>query len=97
MASALVRHGQTFDAFLLSSQRLPLEVLRRPIESTQYASRAFRKLLKADGIEGSMSRKGDCGGNAVVESFFGSLKSERLHWRSYQTREEAPQVRHLAL
>ncbi len=25
----------------------------------------------------------------MVESFFGSLKSERIHWRSYQTREEA--------
>ena len=55
----------------------------------QYASRAFRRLLKAYGIEGSMSRKGDCWDNAVVESFFGSLKSERLHWRSYQTRYEA--------
>ena len=55
----------------------------------QYASRAFRRLLKAYGIEGSMSRKGDCWDNAVVESFFGSLKSERVHWRSYQTRDEA--------
>ena len=55
----------------------------------QYAGKVFRKLLKAHGIEGSMSRKGDCWDNAVVESFFGSLKSERVHWRSYQTREEA--------
>ena len=55
----------------------------------QYASWAFRKLLDAHGIAGSMSRKGDCWDNAVVESFFGSLKSERVHWRSYQTREEA--------
>ena len=52
----------------------------------QYASRAFRQLLKAHGIEGSMSRKGDCWDNAVVESFFGSLKSERAHWRSYSRR-----------
>lgn len=36
-----------------------------------------------------MSRKGYCWDNAVVESFFGSLKSERVRWRSYQTREEA--------
>jgi putative transposase len=55
----------------------------------QYASRAFRKLLRRHRIDGSMSRKGDCWDNAVVESFFGSLKSERIHWRSYQTREEA--------
>jgi len=36
-----------------------------------------------------MSRKGDCWDNAVVESFFGTLKLERIHWRSYQSREEA--------
>jgi putative transposase len=57
----------------------------------QYASRAFRGLLTAYGIAGSMSRKGDCWDNAVVESFFGSLKSERVLWRTYQTRGEARQ------
>ncbi|HHB12529.1 MAG TPA: hypothetical protein ENK62_04960 [Chromatiales bacterium] len=36
-----------------------------------------------------MSLKGDCWDNAVVESFFGPLKSERLHWYSYRTRAEA--------
>ena len=55
----------------------------------QYASKAFRGLLKGHGIDGSMSRKGDCWDNAVVESFFGSLKSERVLWRDYQSREEA--------
>ena len=55
----------------------------------QYASKAFRGLLKGHGIYGSMSRKGDCWDNAVVESFFGSLKSERVLWRNYQSREEA--------
>ena len=35
---------------------------------SQYASKAFRRLLKAHGIDGSMSRKGDCWDNAVVES-----------------------------
>jgi putative transposase len=71
---------------------------RRPAEGqlifhsdrgVQYASDAFGKLLEAHGIEGSMSRKGDCWDDAVVESFFGTLKSERVHWRSYQSREEA--------
>lgn len=55
----------------------------------QYASHEFRRLLKANGILGSMSRKGDCWDNSVVESFFGKLKSERVHWRNYQTRAEA--------
>ena len=58
---------------------------------SQYASKAFRQLLKAHDISGSMSRKGDCWDNAVVESFFGSLKQERVQWRSYQTRWEAQQ------
>ena len=58
---------------------------------SQYASKAFRRLLKAHGIEGSMSRKGDCWDNAVVESFFGTLKQERVQWRNYQTRSEAQQ------
>ncbi len=58
---------------------------------SQYASKAFRQLLKAHGFKGSMSRKGDCWDNAVVESFFGSLKQERVQWKSYQTRYEAQQ------
>ena len=58
---------------------------------TQYASKAYRRLLKARGFIGSMSRKGDCWDNAVAESFFGSLKQERIQWRHYQTRFEAQQ------
>ena len=58
---------------------------------SQYASRKYRRLLKAHGFVGSMSRKGDCWDNAVAESFFGSLKQERVHWRNYQTRLEAQQ------
>ena len=52
---------------------------------SQYASKDYRRLLKAHGFVGSMSRKGDCWDNAVAESFFGSLKQERVHWRHYQT------------
>ena len=58
---------------------------------SQYASKAFRQLLKAHGVQGSMSRRGNCWDNAVVESFFGSLKQERVQWCSYQTRYEAQQ------
>ena len=38
-----------------------------------------------------MSRKGNCWDNAVAESFFGTLKQERVQWRNYQTRNEAQQ------
>ncbi len=58
---------------------------------SQYASKAFRKLLKLHGFKGSMSKKGDCWGTSVVESFFGTLKQERVHWRHYQTRYDAQQ------
>jgi putative transposase len=58
---------------------------------SQYASQAYRRLIKACGFTGSMSRKGNCWDNAVAESFFGSLKQERVQWRNYQTRYEAQQ------
>jgi putative transposase len=58
---------------------------------SQYASKDYKRLLKAHGFVGSMSRKGDCWDNAVAESFFGSLKQERVHWRNYQTRIDAQQ------
>ena len=56
-----------------------------------YASKKFKKLLKQHGIKGSMSRKGNCWDNAVAESFFGSLKQDRVQWRHYQTRHDAQQ------
>ena len=40
---------------------------------------------------GSMSRRGNCWDNAVAESFFGTLKQERVNWRSYQSRLSAQQ------
>ena len=58
---------------------------------SQYASKAYRGLLTAHAFVGSMSRKGDCWDNAVAESFFASLKKERVQWRYYQTRAEAQQ------
>lgn len=67
----------------------PGQLIHHSDRGVQYASKMFRGLLKAYRIEGSMSRKGDCWDNAVVESFFGSLKSERVLWRNYQTRLEA--------
>jgi len=58
---------------------------------SQYASKAYRGLLEANAFVGSMSRKGDCWDNAVAESFFASLKKERVQWRHYQTRQETQQ------
>ena len=65
------------------------QLIRHSDRGVQYASKPFRRLLANYGIAGSMSRKGNCWDNAVVESFFGSLKSECVFWSCYQTREEA--------
>ena len=46
-------------------------------------------MLKTHGMISSMSRKGNCWDNAVAESFFGSLKTERVFFSTYKTREEA--------
>lgn len=55
----------------------------------QYASNEFRALLKTNGIQCSMSRKGDCWDNAVAESFFHTLKVELIHGKTYNTRQQA--------
>lgn len=55
----------------------------------QYTSDDFRDLLKRHGIECSMSALGNCYDNAVVESFFGLLKRERVNRVRYRTRDEA--------
>jgi len=90
--------GRRLTSTLVCEALLMALWLRRPAKGqlifhsdrgVQYASDAFRRLLKAHGIAGSMSRKGDCWDSAPVESFFGTLKLERIHWRSYQSREEA--------
>ena len=56
---------------------------------SQYAAGDYRKLLAHRRIVCSMSRKGDCWDNAVVESFFGTLKCELVHHEVFETRAEA--------
>ncbi len=71
--------------------------MRRPNEAlilhsdrgSQYASEEYARRMHAAGITCSMSRKGNCWDNAVVESFFGTLKQELIHTRSWKTRDEA--------
>ena len=55
----------------------------------QYTSKEFRELTNRHGIKLSMSAKGKCYDNAVVESFFHTLKTEDTHLSRYRIREEA--------
>jgi putative transposase len=56
---------------------------------SQYASDDYQKVLKEHGIICSMSRKGNCYDNAVMENFFHLLKTEWVHHYRYQTRQQA--------
>jgi putative transposase len=60
-----------------------------PDRDSHYASEAFQGALKRYGMVCSMSRKGNCRDNAPTESFFNSLKNERVHGTRCATREEA--------
>jgi transposase InsO family protein len=55
----------------------------------QYASAPYQARLQAHGIVPSMSRVGNCWDNAVVESFFATLKRELVHAARWATRAEA--------
>lgn len=66
-------------------------LLQHSDRGVQYASHAYQALLKNNSIIVSMSRKGNCWDNAVMERFWGSLKSERTDGQLYLTREEAKQ------
>jgi len=64
-------------------------MLVHPDQGSQYTSHEWQSLLKAQGLEGSMSRRPNCHDNAVAESFFQLLKRERIKKKIYGTREEA--------
>lgn len=71
-------------------QRRPCRgLIHHSDQGIQYSSGLYLRLLERHGVERSMSRKGNCYDNAVVESFFSSLKNELVHGRDYHTREHA--------
>lgn len=71
-------------------RRQPLQgLLHHSDRGSQYASEVYRQELEKYGIIASMSRKGDCWDNAVVERFFRSLKTELTYHNLYSTRDEA--------
>lgn len=73
----------------LTHRPLPESLTHHSDRGSQYASADYQSLLDAHGIECSMSRRGNCWDNAVVESFFATLKTELVHHRDYQNQDEA--------
>lgn len=71
-------------------RRRPLPgLIHHSDRGSQYCSHDFQKQLAEYGMLASMSRKGNCWDNATSESFFNSLKNERVHGSRYETRDEA--------
>jgi transposase InsO family protein len=67
------------------------KLLHHSDRGSQYASDDYQGLLERHGITVSMSGKGDCYDNAMMESFWATLKCELVHQRRYVTREQARQ------
>jgi len=89
--------GESLDAALpitamrmaLDQRRPPPGLLHHSDRGVQYASAPYRALLADHHVIASMSRKGNCYDNAVMESFWSTLKNELIYRRIFATRAEA--------
>ena len=90
MSERIDRH-RVLDALdmALKGRQPPHGLLHHSDRGSQSASEDSQHLLEARGIQCSMSRKGNCWDNAVAESFFSSLKMERVHEADFATHEQA--------
>ena len=79
------------DALMMAIWRRgkPDAVLHHSDQGSQYTSEQFQLLLTSNGVTCSMSRSGNCWDNAAMESFFSSLKTERVARKTYRTRDQA--------
>lgn len=85
---SMARHMRTelVEGALLSAlawRKPASKLVHHSDRGSQYASELYQKLLKLHGIECSMSRKGNCYDNAVMESFFGTYKQELVFHESW--------------
>jgi putative transposase len=79
------------DALIMAIWRRgrPKALLHHSDLGSQYTSEQFQRLMADHGVTCSMSRSGNCWDNAAMESFFSSLKTERMARKTYRTRDQA--------
>ena len=79
------------DALIMAIWRRgrPRTLIHHSDQGSQYASEPFQRLMADHGVTCSMSRAGNVWDNAAMESFFSSLKTERIRHRTYRTRDQA--------
>jgi putative transposase len=89
-----LKAGLCIDALVMALQRCrpPRGLIHHSDRGVQYASGPYRAVLERHEIQSSMSRRGNCLDNAPMESFFASLKTERVHEARFRTRAEARAV-----
>ncbi len=86
-----ITKGLVLDALLMALWRRnpKSKLIVHSDQGSQYTSHDWNHFLKTHGLEGSMSRRGNCHDNAVAESFFQLLKRERVKKKIYTNRGEA--------
>lgn len=78
------------DAILMAvRQRKPYRTIVHSDQGSQYGSDNWRRFSQSNKLEPSMSHRGNCWNNAVTESFFSSLKKERIKKKIYKNRQLA--------
>jgi len=77
---------QTIDMLKKAFEKIPddTELLLHSDQGWQYQMQRYQKMLKTKGIKQSMSRKGNCLDNSVMENFFGLLKTELLYLQEFE-------------
>jgi transposase InsO family protein len=73
----------------LTQRRPPAGLVHHSDRGVQYASAAYRQRLAAANVIPSMSRRGNCYDNAMMESFWSSLKRGLIHGQTFATRAQA--------
>jgi putative transposase len=92
--------GNWRDEQLVTDALMMAVVRRRPHpgllhhsdRGSQYTSQGYLALLRSYDVEVSMSKKADCYDNALMESFFGTVKEECVYRHTFRTRSEARQT-----
>lgn len=82
--------GQVMDMLDKAFEKIPdnTNLIFHSDQGWQYQHKRYQHRLQQKGIRQSMSRKGNCLDNAVMENFFGLLKSELLYLREFESLEE---------
>ena len=89
-ARQTIHRDLVLDAILMAvRQRSPNQTIVHSDQGSQYGSDDWRRFCRSNKLEHRMSRRGNCWDNAVAESFFSSLKKERIKKKIYRNRQPA--------